>query len=96
MKAPLIDTMNHSSILLKQAKEIILEANKQSSANLGLMKLSKDLRTQLIHESPSQLTLQRSLFENYEVHKLKTRLNKFQVEDLYIKRETGLPMEMLE
>jgi len=61
-----------------------------------MLNLSKNLKQQLIKESPSLLTLQRSLFDKYENFKSKVRINKFQVEDLYIKRETGLPIDLLE
>ena len=42
------------------------------------------------------MTIQRDMFENFNNFKLQTRINKFQVEDLYIKRENGLPIEILE
>ncbi|CDW78499.1 UNKNOWN [Stylonychia lemnae] len=90
------ENMNVSSILLKQAKDIVTQVNKQSHNNIGLIKLSKDLRNQIVQESPSQITLQRDIFDNYDNFKLKSRHHKFQVEDLYIKRENGLPLEILE
>jgi hypothetical protein len=37
------DKMNHSGLLLKQAKDIITEASKKNS-NLGLIKLSSNLK----------------------------------------------------
>eukprot|EP00347_Sterkiella_histriomuscorum_P008873 403343419 len=92
--------MNHSSILLKQAKDIIQTVNKTShtTTNIGLLKLQKDLRNQIIQESPSQMNLQRDIFDNYENFKQKSRLIKFQVEDLYIKRENVVvpPMDFIE
>ena len=81
-----------------QAKEIITEAEKLANENIQIAKLKRDMKSQLVKESPSQLTLQRDMFDkiNFDNFKLQTRINKFQVEDLYIKRENGLPMEILE
>ena len=88
--------MNHSGLLLMQAKEIITEAEKNASSNIALLKLTKEMKSQLVKETPTQMTIQRDMFENFENFKLQTRINKFQVEDLYIKRENGLPIEILE
>lgn len=39
------DTMNHSSLLLMQAKEIITEAEKNGTGNMALAKLTKEMKT---------------------------------------------------
>jgi hypothetical protein len=42
------------------------------------------------------MNLQRDLLENYDQFKSKSHLKKYEVEDLYLKREQDLPLEMLE
>jgi len=39
------DVMNHSGLLLMQAKEIITEAEKNASSNIALLKLTKEMKS---------------------------------------------------
>lgn len=36
------------------------------------------------------------MFEHFKNYKLKSNINKFQAEDLYIKREQAIPYEIME
>ena len=46
--------------------------------------------------SPSLGSLVGSIFENFKEYNVKSRIDKFEVEDLYLKREQAPPIDLVE